>query len=87
MAKSLKIQTEQGVFVLRKTREQVLADTTMLAEDKRVYLAMLEIAEAHRDGRPNEGLRDDGPHGSTEAMRTHRNARPKLGKAKRRRGE
>jgi hypothetical protein len=76
MAKPLKIETEQGVFVLRKTREQVIADYTIDPMDRRVYLAMLDVAERHRELR-----QDDAAH---EASMARRKRRPKLGKPRRR---
>jgi hypothetical protein len=76
MGHHLRIETEQGLFVLRATREQVLADETMDPVDRRVYLAMLDVAERHRQMR-----QDDAAHEAAAAM-AHRKARPKLGKAR-----
>jgi hypothetical protein len=77
VAKPLKIATDRGVFVLRLTREQAMADTSMAPEDKRLYLALLDAAERHRDQQ-----RGDIAHG---AAIDHRKCRPRQGKVRRRR--
>jgi hypothetical protein len=53
-----------------------MADTTMDPVDRRVYLAMLDVAERHRQMR-----QDDAAHEAAAAM-PHRKRRPKLGKAR-----